>query len=169
MRATSPPKHPTSAIPKTRNYSGSFVSGPRVVIVTVGLAFAGAFAGALTAMCVVAALTLLTTGQLPGGGAIVGVPGAVGGAFGLIIGPLLAWTLMRSVPIGLAILSSSIVARLGAGLGLALARLNPAFGPISILGGPVVGTLGGALVARRRWPRFPSASSEAGRGSAKSR
>ena len=101
MRVPLPRKHPTVATRASRDLPSRYASGLRVVIVTLGLALAGMAAGGLTAILFVAVFNLLTTGHVPVDVAIVVAPGAIGGALGLIIGPLLAWTLMRSVPIGL--------------------------------------------------------------------
>jgi hypothetical protein len=109
----------------------------RVVTVTLGLVGAGAVAGALVAMTTFAAATLVL-GELSNiswrGFLFVG---AVGGAFGLTLGPLVAWTLLRKVPLGKAVLFPSLGAAVGSAIGLALSPLTP----LAVFVGGVIGML----------------------------
>lgn len=123
------------------------VSPARVAGVTAALAIAGAVSGAVVADVVLATALLVTQGPL----AVVRdwlvylVGGGVGGACGLICGPIAAWTLLRNVPLGRAILEPSIGAAIGGALGLFFAEPGGIFAPI---GGAIAGLLLAAIRLR---------------------
>lgn len=123
------------------------VSPARVAGVTAGLAVAGAVAGAAVADVVLATALLVTQGPIVvfREGFIYVVGGLVGAACGLICGPIAAWTLLRKVPIGRAILEPSIGAAIGGALGLFFARPGGLFAPI---GGAIAGLLLAAIRLR---------------------
>jgi hypothetical protein len=76
---------------------------------------------------------------------VYAVGGGVGAACGLICGPIAAWTLLRNVPLGRAILEPSIGAAIGGALGLFFARPGGIFAPI---GGALAGLLLAAIRLR---------------------
>jgi hypothetical protein len=123
------------------------VSPARVAGVTAGLAIAGAVSGAVVADVVLATALLVTQG--PGAvfrdWLVYFVGGAVGGGCGLICGPIAAWTLLRNVPLGRAILEPSIGAAIGGALGLFFAEPGGIFAPI---GGAIAGLLLAAMRLR---------------------
>lgn len=123
------------------------VSPARVAGVTAGLAVVGAVAGAAVADVVLAAALLVTQGPIAVFRELViyMIGGLVGAACGLLCGPIAAWTLLRKVPIGRAILEPSIGAAIGGALGLFLARPGGIFAPI---GGAIAGLLLAAIRLR---------------------
>lgn len=129
---------------------GTVVSPARVVGVTAGLAVASAVAGGLVANAVLAGALLLTQGPLAvfRDPIVYLVGGAVGGVCGLVCGPVAAWTLLRKVPLGRAILEPSVAAAIGGAIGLVLAKPGGIWGPI---GGAVVGLVLAAIRLRREY------------------
>ena len=121
------------------------VSPVKVAGVTAGLAVAGAVSGAVVADIVLATALLVTQGPL----AVLRDPfvyligGLVGAGCGFICGPIAAWTLLRRVPLGRAILEPSIGAAIGGALGLFFAPPGGIFSPI-------IGAIAGLLVAAIR-------------------
>lgn len=138
--------------PKPVPAAGTVVSPARVLGVTAGLAVAGAVAGAAVADVVLAGALLVTQGPL----AVVREPlgylvgAAVGAACGILCGPIAAWTLLRRVPLGRAILEPSIGAAIGGALGLFFARPG---GILSPLGGAVLGLILSAIRLRREYDK----------------
>ncbi len=120
------------------------VSPARVAGVTAGLAVAGAVAGAAVADVVLATALLVTQGPIAvfRDLFVYMVGGLVGGACGLLCGPIAAWTLLRRVPLGRAILEPSIGAAIGGALGLFFARPG--------IFAPIAGAIAGLLVAAIR-------------------
>jgi len=124
---------------------GATVSPARVAGVTAGLAVAGAVSGAVVADVVLAAAIGVTQGPL----AVLRDPfvyligGLVGAGCGFLCGPVAAWTLLRRVPLGRAILEPSIGAAIGGALGLFFARPGGVFAPI-------IGAIAGLLIAAIR-------------------
>ncbi len=107
-------------------------------------------AGAGVALVTFALAVLVAPGRAIGAvplGAFAGVA-LVGGGFGLIVGPVVAWTLLRRVPLGRAVLIPTIGAAIGSALGLALAPLSP----LAVLGAGLAGLFLGAWRERRRFP-----------------
>ena len=133
---------------------GTVVSPARVVGVTAGLAVASAVAGGVVANAVLATALLVTQGPLAvfRDPIVYLVGGAVGGACGLFCGPIAAWTMLRNVPLGRAILEPSVAAAIGGALGLLLAEPRGIWGPI---GGAVAGLLLAAIRLRREYRNKP--------------
>lgn len=121
------------------------VSPARVAGVTAGLAVAGAVSGAVVADVVLGIALLVTQGPLSvfRDPFVYMVGALVGAGCGLICGPIAAWTLLRRVPLGRAILEPSIGAAIGGALGLFLAKPGGIFAPI-------IGAVAGLLVAAIR-------------------
>jgi hypothetical protein len=124
---------------------GTSISPARVVGVTAGLAVASAVAGGLVANVVLGAALLVSQGPLAvfRDPFVYMVGGAVGALCGLVCGPIAAWTLLRKVPLGRAILEPSVAAAIGGALGLFFARPGGIFAPIA-------GAIAGLLLAAIR-------------------
>lgn len=76
----------------------------RISAVTGGLAAAGALVGGVVgAACMAAVLVLGSEGSLAGDADLVLFAGVASACFGVVLGPLAAWLLMRHVPLWLAI------------------------------------------------------------------
>ena len=129
---------------------GTVVSPARVVGVTAGLAVASAVAGAAVADAVLATALVVTQGPMAGfrDPLVYLVGGVVGAACGLVCGPVAAWTMLRKVPLGRAILEPSIAAEIGGAFVLLLAVPRGIWGPI---GGAVAGLLLAAIRLRREY------------------
>jgi hypothetical protein len=121
----------------------------RILIVTLLLGALGGLAGALGgAVIALGALAVVDSAPELGEMAFIVVAAAgVGGAFGVIVGPLLSWTMLRHVPIGRAILQTAIAAGLAATLSLMLA-----FSFFAMLGVSLTAAALAALRLRRRYP-----------------
>ena len=134
----------------SRGDVGTVVSPARVVGVTAGLAVASAVAGGVVANAVLAAALLVTQGPLAvfRDPIVYLVGGAVGGVCGLVCGPVAAWTLLRKVPLGRAILEPSIAAAIGGAIGLVLAQPGGIWAPI---GGAIAGLLLAAFRLRHEY------------------
>jgi hypothetical protein len=126
---------------------GTTISPARVVGVTAGLAVASAVAGSVVADVVLGAALVVSQGPVAAlrDPFVYMVGGAVGAACGLVCGPIAAWTMLRKVPIGRAILEPSIAAAIGGALGLFFARPGGIFAPI---GGAIAGLLLAAIRLR---------------------
>ena len=129
---------------------GTVVSPTRVLGVTAVLAAAGAVAGAVVANVVVGVALLISSGPLAvfRDPFVYGIGAAVGAACGFFCGPIAAWTMLRKVPLGRAILEPSIAAAIGGGLGLLMIDSRGIWAPI---GGAVAGLLLAALRLRREY------------------
>ena len=132
------------------DHVGTVVSPGRVVGVTAGLAVASAVAGAAVADAVLATALAITQGPLAvfRDPIVYLVGGVVGAACGLVCGPVAAWTMLRNVPLGRAILEPSVAAAIGGAVGLLLAEPRGIWGPI---GGAVAGLLLAAIRLRREY------------------
>jgi len=89
-----------------------------IILITSGLAAAGALMGAFAGILALAIGVAITEG--PSALAIAGTfwfPALWGGLFGGIGGPLAAWLLMRRVPLGRALAGSILGAVIGGVLG----------------------------------------------------
>lgn len=121
----------------------------RVIGATLGLSAAGALFGG-----VAAAIAVVFWGMAIFGGTFDAVPAAMGFAFstgailGSFMGPLVAWGLLRHVPLGKAVLGATI----GACLGGAVTALFP-FPPSNPLIGGALGMLGSAVIMRVRFAK----------------
>jgi hypothetical protein len=133
---------------------GTVVSPARVLGVTAGLAAASAVAGAVVANTVLGVALLISQGPLAvfRDPFIYAIGGAVGAACGFFCGPVAAWTMLRKVPLGRAILEPSIAAAVGGALGLFLLDPRGLWGPI---GGAVAGLFLAALRLRRAYRKKP--------------
>lgn len=96
----------------------------RITLVTMGLAAAGAVFGTLAGMVVLFAWLAI----LGGLGPVLNIPFFMaqialvyGGGLGAVLGPLAAWTLMRRVPLWLAVGGTTLGTLAAGGLGLLLA------------------------------------------------
>ena len=90
----------------------------RVIVITSGLALAGALLGALAGTLALAIGVAITEG--PSALSIESVflfPAVWGALFGAVGGPLAAWLLMRRVPIGRALTGSVLGAVIGGVVG----------------------------------------------------
>jgi len=128
----------------------------RVLAVTAGLAVAGAVTGAI---CGLVALTpLIISGWLrpPFGynpvilSEIGAWAAAAGAALGALFGPLLAWSILRHVPLGRIILWAAVGTVVGsfAGWGLTASAISP--GLPAIFGGGLLGMVAAGIGLRRR-------------------
>ena len=133
---------------------GTVVSPTRVLGVTVGLAAASAVAGSFVANAVIAVALLVSQGPIAvfRDPFVYAIAGAVGAACGFFCGPVAAWTLLRKVPLGRAILEPSIAAAIGGALGLTLLDTRGIWAPI---GGAVAGLLLAAIRLRREYRKKP--------------
>jgi hypothetical protein len=115
----------------------------RVVGVTAGLSLAGAAAGAVVGLV----MTLVTGGfaSAPSIAAVLLPAAGVGAGCGAILFPVGAWTLMRSVPLGRALLWTLVPSSIGAAVGLGFFGLTA---PVGILGA-TLGFAAAALLLRR--------------------
>jgi len=114
------------------------------------LAAASAVAGSFVANVVIGVALLVSQGPSavfrdPFGYAVAC---SVGAACGCFCGPIAAWTLLRKVPLGRAILEPSIAAAIGGALGLTLLDTRGIWAPI---GGAVAGLLLAAIRLRREY------------------
>lgn len=128
------------------------VSPGRVVAVTAGLAAAGALGGALVADLTVASVVLVTAGPtavLREGWQYLAAS-AIGAGCGALVGPLTAWTLLRHVPLGRAVLESTVGAAIGGALGIVL--VAPRGGLLGLFASVLAGLALAVVRLRRAFP-----------------
>ena len=132
----------------------------RILMIVGGLALTGAVLGA-----VLAPLLLVLLRAVVGGGGLATARdwyllrvAGVGAALGAILLPATAWWLMRSVPLGAALLGTTLGTLLGGAAGVLLASVNP-YVPIA---GALAGYLASALLLRRRAQRRRELAAHAG-------
>ncbi len=119
----------------------------RIVVVTIGLVGAGIVSGALAGGTAFALVVVLADGRISTElfeiGAIFGAP------LGAIIAPLLAWLLLRRVPLGRMFLVCSVGTAIGGVVGwfATAAGGNIILNPI---GGAFIGCLVGAIALWHR-------------------
>lgn len=89
----------------------------RVVPITLGLILAGGLTGAVSGVLAVEAAVLLVM-QGFSTPAIAAASGAIGGVFGAVVAPILAWSTLRRVPLGRAIAGIAGGAGLGGAVGV---------------------------------------------------
>jgi len=79
--------------------------------------------------------------------ALMGPAAAIGAAFGAIVAPVLAWSTLRRVPLGLAIVGISVGAGIGGAIGVLLGAgaVNP-YVPLALTLAPVPQGVTGAFV-----------------------
>ena len=76
----------------------------RIFATTVGLLALGAICGALLGALLFLGIVGLSVGfRVPSLGAVLAVGTAVGAPVGVVLAPILGWTLLRHVPIGVAL------------------------------------------------------------------
>jgi hypothetical protein len=136
------------------------VSLGRVAAVTGSLALLGAVASAVVVVVLQLGIglavnrSLLTLGALAGGATV----GALAGA---AFGPVVSWTLLRAVPIGRAVIETSV----GAAVGVVAAIAIPVSGIVPVFGIALAGAVAAAVRLRFAAGR---SSKSIGDGSAKS-
>jgi len=102
----------------------------RIVDVTAALAVAGAIGGAVSGVVIVALLGAFKGISISGPfilGAVITLTaaGGVGALIGLFVAPLFAWGVLRRVPLGKALLMTTIGTVIGAVLGESFWPFNP--------------------------------------------
>jgi hypothetical protein len=123
----------------------------RILVVTGALALTGAVVGAL---CGVLSVTLALLPVRGFGGFDAGIfalAGPVGGAVGAVTTPLIAWVLLRNVPLGRAILQCAVGTVAGGVLASWTNFHNPLFSPIV---GATLGFTVAALHLRLKYARI---------------
>jgi hypothetical protein len=121
----------------------------RIIAVTLGLSVAGAVFGAL-AGAIALALSLLLTG---GGNVfsaetvfVLSIPAKLGGSLGAIGAPAVAWILLRRVPLGKAVLVTTIGTVTGGVTGWIVGEaLRAVNGPTEPFGNELSGAILGAV------------------------
>ena len=133
----------------------------RVLAITAGLTAAGAFIGAV---CGVVALTPVVVSDWIRPSTdyyyatfsdLAPWAAGAGAAFGAISGPLLAWSLLRHVPLWRVIVWAATGTVLGSLAAWAAAGASLAPGLPSIFGGALLGMVIAGVVLRRRVARSP--------------
>ena len=128
----------------------------RVLAVTAGLAVAGAVTGAVCGLAALAPLVVAgwlrpTSGYNPIVLSQVGaMAAAAGAALGAVFGPVLAWSLLRHLPLGRVILWAAVGTVLGSFAGWAVGGNPLAPGLPAIFGGGLLGMVTAGLGLRRR-------------------
>ena len=121
----------------------------RIAAVTAGLVVAGGIFGTIAGALV---LLVWFTAQDPSGMTLSAVKGIllfsifVGGGLGAVLGPLLAWTVMRHVPLWLAVGGTTVGTFVSGGLTILITG-SPGFG---IMMG-VVGCIASAIALHERF------------------
>lgn len=120
-----------------------YCSVGRVVVMSLGLLLTGMVVGAGIALALASSVVLVTDGArgFDAWEPFVLVAGA-GALVGGVLGPLLAWTMLRRVPLGRAVLHCAV----GGACGSALAMLG---GEMTVLVLAITGPLGAWIAARR--------------------
>jgi hypothetical protein len=118
----------------------------RILAVTAGLAATGAIVGTVLGASALTAWILIRSGDLRGAGGIIGIAALTGAAIGAVIAPIFAWTLLRTVPLGRAILGTAIGTLLGVAVGPLIHASGLFAGPIA---GFILAAVGLRLTATR--------------------
>lgn len=119
----------------------------RIGLVTASLSATGGIVGALCAASAVTIIAIAAQGVgafTHGAIGIVGMSAAAGAVAGTIAAPLLAWGLLRRVPLGRAILATAVGTVVGAVAGEWLRPFNPY---VRTLPGVITGAFVGFLFA----------------------
>jgi len=131
----------------------------RVVVVTAGLALAGAAFGGFAG-----AIALATVMVLSGNVAYFSelsaleIAAEAGAVLGLISAPLIVWVMLRRVPLGRAFLSLTLGAALGGVFGwFAFSWLDVIFGPTVAA---FIGLIASAVALSIRYERAPALTAE---------
>jgi hypothetical protein len=117
----------------------------RVLLITGGLALAGAISGALFgALALQAAAIIYLRGMAPL--ALMTSASTIGAAFGAVVAPALAWMTLRRVPLGRAVVGISVGAGIGGAIGIlaGAGAVNP-YVTLALTLPPVPHGLAGAL------------------------
>jgi uncharacterized membrane protein YfcA len=128
------------------------VRARRVLIVAAGLAFVGGITGAVCG--VLALVPLLGVGDFGFAGLAAAAPwaAATGAAVGAVSGPLLAWSLLRHVPLWRVALWAASGTVVGSFYGLAAGSRLPLVFP-ALISGALFGMVAGGILLRRRVAR----------------
>jgi hypothetical protein len=131
----------------------------RILAVVGGLALTGAAIGAVLAPLLLVALRAVLGGGLATteNWQLLRVVGT-GAGLGAILVPATAWWLMRSVPLGSALLGTTFGTLVGGAVGVLLASVSP-YVPVA---GALTGYLVSALLLRRRAQRRRQVAANAG-------
>ena len=119
----------------------------RVVAVTASIAVTGAVIGGVVGAMLLAVWSLPFTG----GGRIVNAAawgGLYGAALGAVLAPITAWSFLRRVPLGRALLHTTIWTTVGAAVGLVLDRIGVT--SVSTFPAGLIGALAGFLASAIR-------------------
>jgi hypothetical protein len=116
------------------------VSVPRIVGVTLGLVGAGALLGAVAGGVAVAVSVLITENDTSGGGFLIGA--FFGAPLGAVTAPVLAWLMLRSVPLG----RMFVVAAAGTSVGGITGWVTTTSGTTEVVNG-LLGAFIGCVVA----------------------
>jgi len=118
----------------------------RVIAITSGLVVAGAISGAFSGVLAIEAAVLIVLRTLPPL-QILGASCAIGALFGSVVAPVLAWGILRRVPLGRAITGIAIGSGLGGAIGVLVGAgaVNP-YVPFALNLPPVPQGLLGAAV-----------------------
>ena len=132
----------------------------RALSVTLAIAVVGAIIGGVVGGLLFAAwrsLHWISIGLGERGMRVIAVGAAGGAGLGAALAPLTSWVFLRRVPLGKALLQTTIGTTVGAAIGLAVDSLGPSYGfiiPASLIGA-IVGFL--AAATRLRFaPRTPA-------------
>lgn len=120
------------------------VSVGRVAAVTGLLMLFGAVAGAGVSFVILSGMALVLSDLSLFGLSVIGIAASIGAASGAVLGPAIAWLFLRTIPLGRAILHTSV----GAAIGAALALAVPRGGFLFVLGAATAGALLAALRLR---------------------
>ena len=135
----------------------------RIVAVTGTLAVVGAVAGVLVVVATSAVISLLLIAlggspHIPLDPFILAINGGVGATLAAVVAPIVAWTLLRRVPLGKAILWPTVGAAIGCVISLLVnGILNFPLGPSgfgsvgTVFGGGLCGLLVAAARLRRAY------------------
>jgi hypothetical protein len=132
----------------------------RALSVTLAIAVVGAIIGGVVGGLLFAAwrsLHWISIGLGERSMRVIAVGAAGGAGLGAALAPLTSWVFLRRVPLGKALLQTTIGTTVGAAIGLAVDSLGPSYGfiiPASLIGA-IVGFL--AAATRLRFaPRTPA-------------
>jgi len=125
----------------------------RAVSITLAIALVGAIIGGATGGSLFAvwrSLHWLSMWDSEGAARVIGIGAAAGAALGAVLAPLTSWVFLRRVPLGKALLQTTVGTTVGAAVGLALdsAGLTYRFNIPASLVGAIVGFLAAATRLR---------------------
>jgi hypothetical protein len=133
----------------------------RIVSITLAIALVGAVIGGVVGGLLFTALKFLWRVFTPDGPAsLIALGAAAGAALGAVLAPLTSWVFLRRVPLGKALLETTVGTTVGAAIGLAVDGVRPVHGFIIPAGlfGAIVGFL--VAAARLRFARRTPARTE---------